>query len=164
MEKIEKYSNSAMSVIFIATFLSIFYFTYVAKVENQIVEDQVNYLIDDLTRYSFLIDSENKKFISKSLDKIKINMNDADAQVEQANDKIKKKALYAIGALNVVGLGIIYHLSKKHNFNFMHLVKDNLIILVFVALLEFTFLNLFAKKYISIDVNEIKLHILEKLS
>ena len=46
----EEIASIMMSVLFVGTFLGVFFFTYASKVENQVVIDQVNYIVSDLTQ------------------------------------------------------------------------------------------------------------------
>jgi hypothetical protein len=56
----------------------------------------------------------------------------------------------------IVGMAVVWKMSQMYNFNFIHLLKENLIILCFVALTEFSFLTFFAQNYLSIDPNIIR--------
>ncbi|ATZ81029.1 hypothetical protein BMW23_0984 [Bodo saltans virus] len=160
----KKYLNMAMTVIFVATFLAIFYFTYACDVEKDVVEEQMNFLVDDFTSQAYLINNKTKLDIVNKLNNVNIDLSAVDNEVDVENDAVKKKAMIAIGLFNIIGLYTIYYYCNQYNIDFMHLVKDNLIIIFFVAMTEFVFLNLFVRKFISIDPNLIKLNILNKFA
>jgi hypothetical protein len=165
MMSYETISGIILSVIFVATFLSIFYFTYVAKVENDIVVQQIQYLIDDFTKDMKFLSPQELQLVKSNLKKMKHqDLSSQDADVEKSNHAIMMKTIYFIIVLNVVGLVIVYFISKKYGFNMLDLLKKNFIILISIALTEFTFLNLFVRNYISIELNEIKLLILDKIT
>lgn len=161
----ETISSIILSVIFVATFLSVFYFTYVAKVENDIVIEQINLLVDDFTKDMKFLSPQQLQLVKSNLKTMKRqNLSKEDAVVEKNNHDIMMKTIYAMIVLNVVGLTIVYFIAKKQGFNMLELLKNNFIILVAIALTEFLFLNLFVRNYISIELNQIKLLVLDKLT
>lgn len=149
-------------VVLVAIFLTVFYFTYVSKVEDEIIRKQVayltNYFISDLK----LLPREDIESIRQSIPDNQ-NMAEQDQAVKIHNKKVEEKAYTVLGIFSAIGIGIAYYLSKKYGFSLLDVLKNNLLILAFVALTEFIFLNVFVRNYISVDVNAIKLFILDKL-
>jgi hypothetical protein len=65
----------------------------------------------------------------------------------------------------IIVVSIIYFLYNKSgkNFNMKTLIYQNLILLVFVALTEFSFITFFAADYVSINTNNIKLNVIKNI-
>ena len=157
-------SNIIMHIVLISIFIGIFFFTYGAYLEKEIIKTQVEYLIDDLTGSIkvFLPDISNDiKQKIKDFD-IKVSEED-DIKVRNKNNETKKKAFMMIAVLAVVGVILIFavlKIMKKQNMSntkfWKTLLKHNAVVLVFIALTYFTFATFFAKKYLSINTNQIK--------
>lgn len=158
-------SNIIIEVVFVATFLTIFFFTYVTTVENDIIKDQVNYIVESMLE-------DTKNFIPPEyLITLKNNLNtmkkpdltEADNEVRASNNKIKKFCYKGIGIGIVVLMGLTGLASYTLNFSYSHILFENFILLIFIALTEFVFLNVFARNFISADTNKIKLEIINKM-
>ena len=161
----EEIGNVIMMVVFVATFLGIFFFTYVAKIENEIVVDQVNYLVSDLTQDLKLLPEETLKIIRQKVNEAQQpDLSKEDEMVEKHNSEILSTATMAITIFLVVGLIVVHIMSRKYNFDMWPMVGRNLIILTFIGIIEYVFLIVFAKNFISADPNYIKLTILDKLT
>lgn len=159
-------SNIIMMVIFVATFLGIFYFTYVAKVEEQIVAEEVDYIVDDLTSdLQLLLSDKQKDQIRSAINKIpRPDLSASDKSVNDHNSQVFWSAIKILSVGFVIGMIGIYMASQYWKFDLLELIKNNLIILVFVGITEYAFLNFFAKNYISADPNFVKRTVLNKLA
>lgn len=154
-----------INVIFVASFLSIFFFTYASKVEKSIVENQIDYLVKNITDDIYLLPQEDRQELKELVSKFQLpNMESVDQQASQNNEAIiiKTSKMIAIGL--IVSLIGLYFISKKYNFSAFNVIKENLIILLFIGLTEFTFLNLFGRNYMSVRPNQIKLALVNKLA
>ena len=157
-------ANVFLLVIFIATFLSVFFFTYASNIEKQIVENQVDYILNDFLSPVSLLSPQIKTQIGASISTITPpNMTQEDNLVAQHNSAIEKKVFITIGIILVVGLIIIFIMSKKCGFSFKKLLINNLIILTFIGLTEFCFLTFLAQYFKSGDPNHVKATILKIL-
>jgi len=81
-----------------------------------------------------------------------------------------KKAMFAILIGFVIGIVIIYILSKKLDMEgmsrtqfFMKLIKYNLMALIVIAITYYNFASGFAKNFMSLDLNRIKKEIVDNL-
>ncbi len=164
-------SNIIMHIILISIFIGIFFFTYGATVERDVIKSQVDYFVDDLLGVF-------KPFTSKLPDNVKEQIksfnptldNSEDIKAAKQNDETKKKAAMGIIALLVVGLLIITIVMKRLDRQGMSkgkiwskLLKQNLVIIIFVALTEFICINMFGRKYMSVDTNRIKKEVIDHL-
>ena len=157
-------SNVIMHIILISVFIGIFFFTYGAYLEKEIIKTQVEYLIEDLL-------GSIKVFMPEMSDDVKQRIKDYDIKVNEEDDiKVRnknketlKKAFMAITALVVVGVILIFavlKIMKKQNMSntkfWKTLLKHNAVVLIFIGITYFIFAAYFAKKYLSIDTNHIK--------
>jgi hypothetical protein len=158
--------NAMISVTLFAIFLTIFYFTYAAKIEGDIVDIQMKNLVNDFG-YSFDIIGENdKKKISEYLNNIKLpDTTKIDEDIEKSNRDVIRKAMIFLGVFSgVLILGsVILYVINKGKIDIKYIIRNNLILITFVALTEIFFLNAVAKRYKSLDANDVKLKIIEKL-
>lgn len=154
-----------MLVVLIATFLTIFFFTYASTVEGEIVEDQVDYIVNDFTKDLKLLPPNVLAILKSGMKMVnKPDLTTQDKEVEEHNNKIITTTIKYVAILFIATVVIIYYASNKYNFTVGDLIKQNLIILVFIALTEFCFLNLFARQFISANPNLVKKIILNNLT
>lgn len=164
VERAEYIAETIMGVILIATFICIFFFTYVSKVEGEVVKSQMSNIVNNLTNGLQILPDKDKG-INLILKNLKApDMSSADNDVEQSNNELKKKAAKIFGTIVVVGVIIIYYLWSKHRFDIKTMIIHSVIILVFVALTEFLFVTLVSKNYQIIDPNYVKYLIAKNLS
>lgn len=163
-------ANILIHVGVMALFLTIFFFTVAQYFEKQIVEEQINFVIDDFIGSSF-------KPVSKSVkDKIKEQINEAfskvdftkqDNAVKEENSKVQKKAWKFVGILIAIISVIVIlfgFLFKWDNYYLKFLFNSAIVSLIFVAITETLFMFLIAQNYLSADPNKIKLNIIETLA
>lgn len=150
-------SNIALGVVFIASFLCVFFFTYAAKVEEQIVKNQVNYLVSNLSQNIHLLPKSTRSELKSMISSRQLpDLSEEDEEVSKSNTKLMIKTLTFIGILLLIVIIIVFVLSRIYNFGFMNLLKINSITLFFVALTEFCFLTFVASNYISADTNTVR--------
>jgi hypothetical protein len=160
----EKIANIILHVILISALISIFFFTYAAKVEEQIVKDQVEHIIIDLVDPVNMLAPEYQlgaKMAVQAL--VAPNMDELDKKVAENNKKLLKKVVMLISVVVAVGVFIVYTMSKKYNFDFKELMKHNAIILVFVLITEVAFITFIAKNHRIGDPNFVKKTVLVEL-
>ena len=156
--------NIILHVILIATLITIFFFTYATTVEEEIVKDQVDFIIEDLTEGTKLFPAEMTGLLKASVDGIELpDMKSVDEEVEKKNKKLMNHVLILVGAILISGLSLVYFMSQKYDFSFLDLLKHNAIVLLFVGLTEFCFLRYLAKNFRSGDPNHVKKTVLVTL-
>lgn len=158
-------SSIAMNVLFVATFLCVFFFTYASKVEEDVIKNQVQFLVDDLSDDMQLLPSNILTSLKTKMATAKRpDMTDADNKVEANNKAIEKRTFILAAVCLAVGLISIFIASYYWNFSFLELLGKNLIIVTFIGLTEFTFLMCFGRNFILADPNLVKLSVLQKFS
>jgi len=156
--------NIILHVILIATLITIFFFTYATTVEEEIVKDQVDFIIEDLTDSTKLFPPEMTGVLKTSIDAMELpDMKSVDSEVEEKNKKLMNNVLILIGSILISGLSLVYFMSQKYDFSFLELIKHNAIVLVFVGLTGFFFLRYLAKNFRSGDPNHVKKTVLVTL-
>lgn len=164
-------SNVIMHIMVISVFIGIFFFTYGAYLEKKILQNQLDFLVDDSLGSLKIFLPEISDSIKKPLMEYKIKLNsNADEEVAKANKQIMKKALFAILIGFVIGIIIIFVLCKKLDMEgmtikqfVMKLVKYNFMALIIVGLTEFIFAAGFAQHFMSLDLNRIKKEIVDNI-
>ena len=161
--------NILIHVGVMALFLTIFFFTIAQYFEKKIIQDQIDFVIDDfvgnsLKPVSKTTKDEIRKEINKAFDKQ--DLSKADENIKKENKKISTKAwifvsiLLAVISVIVLVFGFIYRWDKYY---LKFLFNSTLISLIFVAITETLFMFLIAQNYLSADPNNIKTKIIETI-
>ena len=141
--------NILLSVTFISTFIGAFFFTYGSYVEKNIVKDQSAMLAKDIARDINLFPKETTQ---KIVNRINIpDMSAVDAQVEAHNREIKNQAITTLSIVFISGLLLSIGIAKWKKIDILSFVRDNLIILFFVGVVEFVFLTFVVQNVYIID-------------
>jgi hypothetical protein len=158
-------SSIFMMVIFVASFLALFFFVYATKVEEQVVEHQVDFIVNDLISPTRMLSKEQSKYLRAAIQLIDPpDMSKEDNEVVEHNKKVFTDAIKIIIIFVVVGIAIIYFLAKKYNFSFKEILKNNLIVLCFVGITEYIFLTYIGSAFYSANPYYVKKLIVDKLS
>lgn len=161
-------SNIILHVICVATFIAIFFFTYTAKVEGQIVENQVKIILNNLFENATLLNDETKEFIRNKLNEMEApDMSVEDEKVKKQNNGVMLYAAKIIFGFVIISFIVSYYMfnsdTDPNKGSYVDLLKENAILIVFVAVTEYAFLHLVTKNYIFGDSNFVKKQILLSL-
>lgn len=170
-------SNTLIQTTIIFTFLTLFFFSYVSKVENTDFKSQIDFVVDSVyKRHSKEInDFTNSKGIDKNyikaeiyglidLDEDKINKtsNDENQDIKNNNENILDNALFYVIMTAIVSFSILcvifiitYYMYGCY-LPIADFLKEGIILLVFIFITEFLFLNIIVKNYITANPNIIK--------
>ena len=162
----------AFQVVFIFAFLTIFFFVYVVKVEKAQFEDQMNYGIDSILTKDIekellgpvqntIPQEQLVALIAGIIDGVDYKAEkDAESGVKSVNIQnasVRSTAFktlgIVVGALILVSVTMLiigYCLPVRHQ------TMEALWVVLFVALTEFTFLQVVASRYKSADPNKVK--------
>lgn len=163
--------NVLIQVIFVFSFLVLFYFFYVVNVEKKDFQDQIDLLVDNIfsenkSQIQDIIKINSDKKISKDdlelllygiidtmEEKITIDSKDAINNIITNNSKLKTSIFnILIGILcGCVILFLIFQCYPVYT-----IFKESIITVFFIALVELIFLTYISGKYISADPNKIK--------
>ena len=163
----------AIQITFVYSFLTIFFFVYVQKVEEEEFVSQMNLIMDTLINdvkndIPNIINSSspiNEEDVVVLVDgiiallesKIAIDSEGPSKQIYEQNQNVKKTAfislikfisIVVIVATIVLLLGYCIPIKKQ--------LKKATIVVIFVGLTELMFLQVIAKNYITADPNKVK--------
>jgi hypothetical protein len=143
---------------FVVSFLTIFFFTYGKKMEEQIVMQNIDYLIDEmLDGYVDALGDKQKKMIYDKINEMKMkDMSKEDELVINNNKELYNKSIYILIGILVSSIFITSIISYVKNFKYLEIIMQNIVLLLFVGICEFMFLVFFGSKFISANVNFIK--------
>lgn len=167
--------NDAVSIIvqvtFVFCFLVIFYFLYVTRVEQDEFKKQIELIVDNLTKdikdqlNDIIINNGKDKLSQEDLqlllygiidtveEKVSIDSKKMIDDINESNRKLKNN-VYTILLiiLAIIGIILIY-------FNCLPIsliIKEALIVVLFIGITELIFLTFVSERYISADPNRIK--------
>ena len=155
-------STIITSVGMIMLFLGIFFFGYASTVEQDIVKINTEIITTDLLNIiEPLIDETTKSNLLLNLEYP--DMSEEDKKVLTINNDLVMIASTYLVIIFIISVLLGFILAYLSGNNFWEILGMNTIILVCVALTEFSFLHLIPKKYISADTNFIKYTFLIKM-
>jgi hypothetical protein len=162
----EEIAYIILSFILLATFISIFFFTYVASVEGQMVKTQIDDTIKSfMSGTKVLLPSDIREKIKIILDE-KLKAPDMSAQDQDTADNNKKlinQALLIFGVLLGIGVVTIGTIWYFYRFSITNVLKYSFLILCIIALTEFLFVTFVIKNYRLIDQNYLNYLIIDTL-
>ena len=174
------FSNVLIQTIIIFIFLTVFFFTYVSRIENTEFQSQLTFITDSIySRYKknineslekYSANEDKKRYIKTTIyglidyeeEEIMKRSQDENKKIKDRNDNIEKDSTFYVKILVISGIVILlvlfFIMYKKYE---CHLpldiyLKEGLIVLLFIFIVEMVFLNLVVKNYISANPNEIK--------
>jgi hypothetical protein len=143
--------------------------------EQNVLKTQLGFLIDQsvgpILNFVSEVDPADGKAILDEVNSIKVDTSEDD-KITESNNKIIVNTVITVSIVVIsviVIIAMLYLISGKLNsgfftsFKLKPIIIESLIILLFVALTEFAFLLYFGSRYISIDVNKVKIALLEKI-
>jgi len=162
---INNFALIILSVAFAATFLTIFFFTYVRTVEEKVIQTQMDYITTSLLdELNILLNKDEKLIIKNLLNTIKLEKpSKDDIEINKNNSNIMHFAFKVVLAFLIIALLGTYYLSVKNDFSYKEIFIHAFLGVCTIAMVEFTFLTFYASKFISADVNFVKYKILDTL-
>ena len=166
-ENISILSNSLIQGSIVFAFLTFFFFTYVANVEKEEFKKQVDMVVDVIfKRYADkfkpilshklsksvvygILDSTQEDFIKSSIEQT--------VELTNKNNEIISTSIKTVGFF-ILGSVILISLLYAYGYCIpvKYITKEAIFILIFIFLVEFIFINLIAKNYISANPNYVK--------
>jgi len=179
--------NLGLHMLILFSFLTIFFFLYIAVKETQTIKESINSIIEEQTSSTLLyIDNWDKKLSTDKKGNInweKIKKASIDLQTKSQNKipsivnnnkKLIRNSIIIIITFFLVLLFITLYftLYKKYDIHLRSIFTENIIIFFFVAIIEFLFFAFIISKYIPIQpdfvatslIDRIKYHVNKTLS
>ena len=162
-------ANIILSVAFTASFIVIFFFTYVSEGESGIVIANTKYTISEIVDNMIILLPDNIKKLFQNIN-LPIDK-DGDKKVSDNNAVLKTKAFTYIGIFLLVAIILsflilqikvdgTFNIYKLEYMDFFSVLIENFGLLIFVGLTEFLFFKFVISKYVSSNPNVIKSTIL----
>lgn len=145
-----------LSFVLTATFISIFFFTYVANVEEDIIKTQISGVISDfVSSTNIFLTPEQKSQVGKIIiENLSVpDMSESDKEASETNNKLVKKTMVIFGVLVGVGILLIAVMWYFYRYDMAVILKYSLIILALVVMTEILFVTFVTKNYRLIDQN-----------
>jgi hypothetical protein len=152
-----------------SAFVGLFFFTYGAHVEKKALENQIENIVNSLTRDITPLLGEASNVLAENVPDasvIRENMKSADKAVEDSNKKVKRDGIVFLVAVCAVGIGIsglFAACQPVPEYTLSELVWKNCKLLLVVAVVEFLFFTLVPQNVLSVDPNSVKRKILIEL-
>ena len=159
-----------IQVVFVFSFLVLFYFMYVVNIEKTDFQEQIDLIVDNLMsdikgQLDSIVESDMNKIpkddfkliLFGTIDTIeeKINMSAKEAvkAINDSNNSLKNKVFNVLMIIMVICVLFMILLSCYPVFT---ILKESIITIFFIAMVELIFLTYISGKYISADPNKIK--------
>jgi uncharacterized membrane protein len=154
--------NITMNIGLIAALLGVFFFTYAAKVEEDIVKANAKIAVSDIMdTVGPLLNKKMKKDFKNNL--VEPDQSAADKESSEHNTHLMHDAMVKLFIILDIGLTIGFIISIMYEHSFIKILGLNLLIVLLVGCTEYIFLNFLPAKFISVDTNYIRWKILTKL-
>ena len=155
-----------LSFVLSATFIAVFFFTYVSSVEADIIKTQIDKVITDFvasTNIFLTPDQKNQvgKIITENLTVPDMSKDDQNAA--KTNNDLMKKSMIIFGFLVGVGFLIVIIMWYYYRFDILDIFRYSLIMLGVVAMTELLFVTLVTKNYRLIDENYVSYLVITNL-
>ena len=164
----------ALHVLILFTFLTIFFFAYVSKLEKQSldntitnsVSDNTNTLLNDIKQLSQKYNIKiNWNTINEIADKLVKNSQGEVPEIKDNNEQLYKGSMIVIivGYLLFIGIIIFLKYYMGYDIHIGHILLMNIIIFSITGLIEYFFFMNVASKYVPVMPNEISDAMLERI-
>lgn len=166
------FCNVILQVSIIFAFLTLFFFSYVINVEKEEFEQQINFIVDNIyKRYQDSFNNiykqrneENRNYIKLLIygmidieqEKLKKDSIKENEEIKKENQKIYQDSMYYVKLFLVISIVIIIGLTYLYDLSIKNYIYEAFILLFFIFIVEFVFLNIIVKKYITANPNSIK--------
>ena len=165
--------NINLHVLILFSFLTIFFFAYIAHLEEKTVSDELSKTIDSqvskiLNEVKVVYKNDLPKQLRDELQKLANNIIKKSSmdlpKVKQNNDRLKIIGVIMIIILVVVFISLlVFFHYKKFKINYLKIIIENLIIFGFIGVIEFGFFSLIASKYIPVTPDVLSKTVLDRI-
>ena len=157
-----------LHVLILFIFLTILFFTVIAKKEKEEIDSQLKNAIDTgvntlLSSFPEKIWTQDSKTIIKQMQQIEQENENPNPQVENNNTKIFYNVMIIIIMfIAIMTFYLIYIINiKKRKIGFKYIMIENLFIFLILGSLEFIFFWYIIQHYIPIYPQDVEIEILE---
>lgn len=134
-------------ILILFTFLSIFFFSFVSKIEEKTFQNEMGDLIQ--TNIRNILTPDIKKYLSQykpTLQKIQLLYPEPDRYVQENNKWIKISAIFVIAfLLSMIGTILIFQCEKV---SMGGIIAENIVTFICIGIVEYWFFTNIAIKWI----------------
>lgn len=160
----DKQVFAVINIVMVALFISVFYFTAGSKIEEKVLEDQIDYIVKDFVHgANIIVPDDILNGVIYTLNETDVSNEELDKKVEKFNSALVKKALLTIGTLLGVTAIYVIAMTKNNNIDILPILGQSAVILLFIGLTEFFFMKYIGGSFYSGDPNIIKMATLKAL-
>lgn len=163
-------TNILLHIIFMILFLFIFFYTISVQIEKHIVNNQIDFLINEFIGQSFsnLTNEEKQNIKNNYLSAFdnKEDLNNQDKLILKNNNEIYNKSLIYLVIIISILLFIVFIIALIYKWDFYNIkifIYGGLVSLLFIGLTEILFLLTVTNNYIRSDPNKIREKIINTL-
>ncbi len=155
-----------INVIFTLLFIWAFFFYYFDNLASEIIQNQVNFLTDGIISPIKILGPDiNDGFKDYVNNLSNTHLEEADKIVEKINKTVKYNVIISNLGLVFLVIAIVYYILSRSNnsFSINDILIKNSIILLFIALTNYVFIQYFSTKYILVNPNTVIYNIIKKI-
>lgn len=159
-----------LQVSLVSAFLGFFYFTFVDKIEREIVVGQVTDVVNDFTNNNLLLLNSNVvATLRKKLSTLSPpDMSEQDAETSYKNSFLEREAFMILFTIALSGIiffigHAIFVYKAGYSREAGYVLLEALIMLGAIALTEYCFLTFITQKFMTADPNVIRAAVIKKL-
>ncbi len=158
-------ADLCIHVALAATALSVIFFFYVSRIEEKIIETQIDSIIDHYMSFLDYTPSYLKGHLQTLFRQLDVpDMSAGDQQVLQNNNQIKRMAAIALGAGCSVSIAFAMLIMFVFKLDVTKLLIHNFIIITAIVVVEMLFTTFVVQYYIYADVNLLANTVAETMS
>lgn len=160
----EDVASIILHIVFIATFIIIFFFTYGSYLEEKVIKQQMSYITNDFVSSLGIFAPTVGPILKAKLNaSSKPVMSEADQQAATNNRSLRNKSLMLLAVVIIIGFGSVYYISRRYGFTMKEILIANTVSLFALGLTYFLFSTYFVAYYRSMDPNFVKKKFLEAI-
>jgi hypothetical protein len=149
--------NVLVLVSLYAVLTNILYIIYISKSENDIIKNNINYLIDNFLPNKYFLDEQLRKTILTSINNISTeNLKKLDDEKIKNNKDIINKSIKNISIIFIVCITLVFAWCYYFNLDFAQIILNNTIIIVFLLFVQLAFFYIIRTQYLIADTNIVK--------
>ena len=161
-----------MQVFLVVTFLSLFFFLYVTTAEEEIFVNQINFVVDSMyqdfqSNMSKIVPPQGQSYLKQEILDI-VNTyqpdNDTYASIKAQNQTVINQTKQIVLLVGIILFSLIVSLMMlRFCTDLTHQFFENVLVLFFLGMTEFLFLNLVTRNFLAVNPNSIKFYILSTI-
>lgn len=156
-------TNIIISVAMFVCFIIIFFFTYVSKVEKNIINEQISLTLHEMFDQFISVGVADNTIITQDLKYDDASARSYDKKVEKRNNHIVRNTVIILVILNIVVVMVIIYLGQISVDNWHVILMRQLVGLIVIVFTEIFFIQMIVKNYMMISPNVMNAIIIQNM-